>query len=349
MAAPLPSTPVTDEEALAVLKPLRDGAGAVLAVSGGPDSLALMLLVAAQIRREPDGWPPVIVGSVDHGLRPEAAGEARAVIERARERGLPGEVLTINETAPVRGIGPWAREWRYRLLADLAARHGLQRIVTAHHLDDQAETLLMRMASGSGLTGLAGMKRASTLCGCEILRPLLDMPKSRLVATCAAHGLVPADDESNRDPRHERARWRALMPALAREGLTAERLGLMAQRLARADAVLASLAQDIASQAVARDGTLAMPLAQLAGIAPELRLRVLRILIDRAGGYEEGGVTPAGPRLERVEALVERLGHALACGAPFHATIGGVALRIRRDRLVLSPEKPRRTPSRQMF
>ena len=344
------AAPISDDEARGLLSRLRAWPGAVLAISGGPDSLALMLLVAAQIGRDKAGWPPMVVGTVDHGLRPQAADEARAVAMLARERGLPVEILTIAERPPAGGVGTWARQQRYSLLAALALRHGLAHIVTAHHLDDQAETVLMRMAAGSGLTGLAGMERETRLFGCEIVRPLLGVAKARLVATCAARGVVPADDPGNRDERQARVRWRALLPALAGEGLTPGRLGLMATRLARADAALAAIASRLVAQAACEhESEAALALAALRDLPAELLLRVLRLMIGRVSPSGPDAVTPEGLRLQRLEALAQRLGAALAQGGAFHATIGGVALRRRGEWLVFRREKPRRIPFRQMF
>lgn len=344
------AAPISDREAQELLSPLRGSTGGLLAVSGGPDSLALMLLVAAQIRSDPAGWPRILVASVDHGLRPEAAEEARMVVALADRLELPGVVLTVPERPPGQATGLWAREWRYRLLSDLARREGLARIATAHHLDDQAETVLMRMAGGSGLTGLAGMERSTRLFGCQIVRPLLGVPKARLVATCRARGVRPADDPGNRDEGQARVRWRALLPALAAQGLTPGRLGLMAARLARADAALEALAVQVVTQAASAHGQEdAIALAALRDLPVELLLRVLRLMIGRVSPTGRDAVTPEGMRLHRLEALAERLGTALVEGGAFHATIGGVALRRSGERLVFRREKPRRIPSRQMF
>src|SRR5262249_30876821 len=143
---------------------------------------------------------------------------------------------------PATGLQEAARAARYRLLATAAVRAQARCILTAHTLDDQAETVLFRLARGSGLGGLAAMAQIGRVPdsagGIMLARPLLVLPKSRLIATLERAGIDFADDPSNRDPRFARARLREVMPALAREGLDARRLALLAQRMRRADAAI---------------------------------------------------------------------------------------------------------------
>ena len=139
---------------------------------------------------------------------------------------------------PGTGLQKTARAARYRLLAEAAEKGGAGLILTAHTLDDQAETVLIRLSRGSGLTGLAAMQRMTVVPGQDavsLVRPLLDLPKARLLATLKAAKVAFADDPSNRDPRFTRVRLRGLMPKLAQEGLDARRLALLARRLKRAD------------------------------------------------------------------------------------------------------------------
>lgn len=225
----------------------------VLAVSGGADSIALMVLVRRwmDLQEARTGRSPLaecVVATVDHGLRPEAANEARWVAERARSLGFVHETLTWSGEKPGTGIQAAAREARYRLLGALARRRGgTWHVVTAHHLDDQVETFFMRLARGSGLDGLAAMSSEVTLAaqdghGAEfpvnIVRPLLWVPKMRLVATLKQRGLDWLEDPSNENAAFERVRWRRLLPTLAAEGLTAEQVGRSIRRLQRARAAM---------------------------------------------------------------------------------------------------------------
>jgi tRNA(Ile)-lysidine synthase len=174
-----------------------------LAVSGGPDSLALLLLAHAAMPGR------IAVASIDHGLRPEAAGEVALVERIAAERGIPFTPLTV--TLAPGNVQAKAREARYAALAGWAQAAGLGAVATAHHADDQAETLLMRLNRGSGLAGLAGVRASTTIEGTEValLRPLLSWRKSELAAVVADAGITPALDPSNTNPDFDRARLRA--------------------------------------------------------------------------------------------------------------------------------------------
>lgn len=191
---------------LAALWPEDDRSGPLgLAVSGGPDSLALLLLADAALPGQ------IAVCSIDHGLRAEAAGEVALVERIAGERGIPFTPVTV-ALAPgntqARG-----REARYGALAAWAQDKGLGAVATAHHADDQAETLLMRLNRGSGLAGLAGVRARSTIEGSEVtlLRPLLGWRKAELAAVVAEAGITAAADPSNTNPAFDRARLRAAL------------------------------------------------------------------------------------------------------------------------------------------
>ncbi len=189
---------------LAALWPEEERGGPLgLAVSGGPDSLALLLLAHAALPGR------IAVASVDHGLRPEAAGEVALVERIAGERGIPFTPLQVR-LAPG-NVQMRAREARYAALVRWAGEAGLGALATAHHADDQAETLLMRLNRGSGLAGLAGVRARSVLPDTDtpLLRPLLGWRKAELAALVAAAGLTPAEDPSNTDPAFDRARLRA--------------------------------------------------------------------------------------------------------------------------------------------
>ncbi|MGL5837982.1 MAG: tRNA lysidine(34) synthetase TilS [Sphingorhabdus sp.] len=174
-----------------------DVPGIGLAVSGGPDSLALMLLAN-------EAFPKAIrIATIDHGLRPEAAEEAAYVAHLCAERGLPHDRLKPDQ--PITGnIQSAARMARYALLNEWADRHGLRWIATAHHADDQFETLLMRMARGSGLAGLASIRETNG----RIIRPLLGFTKTELVAICERYGVAPCNDPSNANADFDRVQIR---------------------------------------------------------------------------------------------------------------------------------------------
>src|SRR5437762_1326145 len=204
-------SPISASAAKSLFADWKSAPAIVLAVSGGPDSIALMWL-AARWRRTLTRGPRLIAVTVDHGLRPEAAREARDVKRLARQLDLPHRTLRWRGTKPKTGVPAAARAARYRLLAELARASGATHILTAHTRDDQAETLLMRMLRGSGIAGLAAMARQSEREGGWLARPLLAIPKSQLIATLNKAKIAFADDPTNRDTNYTRPRLPARMP-----------------------------------------------------------------------------------------------------------------------------------------
>jgi len=326
--APAPRAPRLDPAAL--FARWRGARGVLLAVSGGPDSIALMLLAAGW--REA-GAPPLAVAVVDHGLRAGSAAEAETVCDAARSRGFPAALLRWEGPKPATRIQERARAARYALLCAEARRIGADAIMTAHHADDQAETVLMRLLAGSGITGLAGMAEETTREGLVLARPLLGLRKRELVALCRAAGCGFVDDPSNVDPRFARARLRTQMAAL---GLDAPALLRLAARAARADAALEAAAAALPCE-TRPDGTRRLDRAALAAAPAETRARALRRAVLALAP------APDAPplRLERLEALEARLAAALAADAPFAATLGGAALRLTATALELRPAPPR--------
>lgn len=301
--------PVQDDELDALLAPLAAFRTLVLAVSGGADSTALMLLVQRWAERRA-GAPMLIVATVDHGLREESLAEAGWVAQQAHMLGLEAVVLTWQGEKPQAAIQDAARAARYRLLTEFArtAGPGPAAIVTAHTEDDQAETLLMRLARGSGIDGLAAMpeRRRADDAAPEValVRPLLGVSGARLRATLREAGRAWIEDPSNDAERFERVRVRKARPLLTGLGFSNEKLALSARRLARARAAL-----DAAVDTLQCDTRLDVHAGAFASFdhavwreAPEeLRLRLLGRLISSFGGQEE----PV--RLAQLEALAERM------------------------------------------
>lgn len=203
-----------------------------LAVSGGPDSLALLLLAAAARPGE------VEAASVDHGLRPASAAEAALAGGVSERLGVPHTTLVIEwDEPPSSAVQVQAREMRYGALARWMDSAGLCVLATGHHLDDQAETVLMRLARGSGLRGLAGMRASGRVPGApdlRLVRPLLAWRRSVLARICSEAGISPAADPSNQDLRFERVRVRNAL-AQAADWLDPEALARSAANLADAD------------------------------------------------------------------------------------------------------------------
>ncbi|MEZ5680404.1 MAG: tRNA lysidine(34) synthetase TilS [Erythrobacter sp.] len=207
------------EDLEAVWPSLPSGGKLGLAVSGGADSLAMLLLAHAAIPGQ------VEVATVDHGLRAASAGEAEFVSRICSQIGVPHETLRVD--VPEGNVQSEARSARYAALAEWMERRDIDTLATAHHADDQAETLLMRLNRGSGLGGLAGIRRLGGVPGHEYLRlvrPVLDWRRKELEAVVEGAGIEPVSDPSNRDDRFDRVRMRKALadsdwldvPAIAR-------------------------------------------------------------------------------------------------------------------------------------
>jgi tRNA(Ile)-lysidine synthase len=271
-----------------------------VAVSGGPDSLALCLLAARWARAR---GGRVLALTVDHRLRPESAAEARQVARWMKKRGIAHRVLVWSEPKPAANRAAAARAARYRLLAAEAARRGILHLLLAHHRDDQAETLLLRLGRGSGVDGLSAMAACVELTGLRLLRPLLGVPKARLIATLRALRQDWIEDPSNLAPGYARSRLRKSLAAFADAGLTARRLAETAGRIGRARAALEDAAAALAARAahVHPAGFVRLDPGALAAAPEEIRLRVLAHCLMAVAGAEYP------PRLERLEDLARAL------------------------------------------
>ncbi len=351
-------SPISAKDAERLFADWKAAPAIVLAVSGGPDSVALMWL-AARWRRALARGPDLIAVTVDHGLRPEAAREAREVKRLAQRLDLPHRTLRWTGAKPNTGLPAAARSARYRLLAQAARRSHATHILTAHTRDDQAETLLMRLLRGSGIAGLAAMARESERDGLVVARPFLDVSKSRLIATLGKAGIGFADDPTNRDPNFTRPRLREIMPLLAAEGGDARSLARLASRLARANAAVEVLAEGAERYLALRDREVAhggtgpdhaakvFDMAAFTALPEEIRLRLLLRAINRFG--HEG---PA--ELGKVEALLAALDRAAAGSgrgaAPkpgqtrLRQTLAGALVSLGGGRIRIEPAPPRRRP-----
>jgi tRNA(Ile)-lysidine synthase len=336
-----PAEAVSAQEAKQLFAAWKSAPALLLAVSGGPDSTALLWL-AARWRRTLKNGPRVVAATVDHRLREESAREAREVKRLASALGIVHRTLVWRGDKPATGIPAAARTARYALLAEAARRAGASAVVTAHTLDDQAETVLMRLSRGSGIGGLGGMAQASQREGVALLRPFLEIPKDRLVATLRRAKIGFASDPTNHDIAYARPRLRELMPALAAEGADARNLARLAARLARANAALELMAdgaerylRSLNAEKTA-DDSIGFDLATFSRLSEELRVRLLWRAIDRIG--HEG---PA--ELGKVETLLRALDAARkARPARFRQSLAGAVVAIERDRLTIRPAPPRR-------
>lgn len=331
-------TAVSPDEARVLFGDLQATSALVLAVSGGPDSVALLLL-AARWRDKLKTKPKLIAVTVDHGLRRESKAEAAAVARLARKLKVTHRILPWRGRKPKTGLPQAARNARYELLARVARSTGASHILTAHTLDDQAETVLIRMARGSGIAGLGAMARMTplpTVAHSELmlLRPFLEIPKMRLVATARTAKAAYAQDPTNIDPRFTRARLRGLMPVLAQEGLDARRLSLLARRLRRANAAL-EVAVNAAQAAVSSgwdDGRITLDASRFLALPAEIALRLLGRAVTVAG--DEGPI-----ELGKLEALAAAIRGARG---RFRRTLAGALITAARAEIVVERAPARR-------
>lgn len=334
-------TAVTAAEARSLFFDLKTSPAIVLAVSGGPDSTALMWL-AARWRKSLEARPRLIAVTIDHGLRRESKREAADVARLARKLGVAHRTLRWRGGKPKTGVQEAARSARYALLADAARAAGATHILTAHTRDDQAETVLIRMMRGSGVKGLGAMTRQSPRGGLILLRPLLDIPKARLVATLRTARIPFADDPSNRDPKFTRARLRGLMPQLVQEGLDANRLSLLARRMRRADAAIEQATGDAMTRLAVHGGnseTISFEAARFAELPAEVALRLLGRAVAALG--DEGPVELA--KLEALHEALESAGLAASdTGARFRRSLAGAIVTLAGRQIVVEKAPLRR-------
>ena len=284
------------------LTPLwKDGGKLGLAVSGGPDSLALLLLGAAALPGR------VEAATVDHQLRAESAAEAAAVAAVCASLGVPHRTLQV-DVAPG-NVQSEARSARYTALAGWAAAQNLNALATAHHADDQAETLLLRLNRASGVAGLAGTRAKGFIPGAALplLRPLLGWRKEELAAIVTAAGIAPAQDPSNADDRFDRARLRKALAEA--DWLDVPAVAASAAHLADADAALDWAARREWSECVSVEG---LGLTYSPQAPRAIALRVLARIVVHLGGEEPRGGAVARLFDALVEGRTTSIGHLVA-------------------------------------
>jgi tRNA(Ile)-lysidine synthase len=316
--------------AMQAFAPIEQSPVIAVAVSGGPDSLALLLLLDAWTRERGGS---AIALTVDHGLRPDSAAEAAQVAVWAAARGIGHETLRWTGPKPGTGLQAAARKARYRLLADACGARGILHLAFAHHADDQAETVLFRSQRGSGPVGLAGMASSRSLGTVRLIRPLLAWPKAALIATCADFGQPFIEDPSNRYDRYARTALRRRLAADAgeRRGLLEAAAAAAAVR-GKGERELGRISGRIAE--IRPDGLVTIDRDGWTDLAPTARRAILSAALRTAGGQEFAPDPDA----------VERLDDALRSGSFAGSSLSGCLVKIRRDRVLIFREADRAAP-----
>jgi tRNA(Ile)-lysidine synthase len=343
-AEDIPLTGGEFEALTAPFRPFESAPHFAVAVSGGGDSLALLVLA--------DEWARALGGrvtavTVDHGLRAGSADEIRKLGGWLEKLAIEHRILTWTGAKPVAGIQAAARDARYALISAWCREQGILHLFLAHTLEDQAETFLMRLARGSGVDGLAAMPGVTERFGLRLLRPLLSVPKARLRALLRARGQDWIEDPSNRDETYERVRIRRLMPDLASGGLDAEALSRTAARMAGARLALEGAACELIARAAFFHpaGFARLERSALTAAPEEVALHVLgRVLMTLGGGDHK----PRRQKLERLWAALRQKDLSLTLGGCRVEERSGGALLICREARNL-PEISNIQPGRRVI
>lgn len=290
---------------------------AAIAVSGGGDSLALMLLLSHWAKDQKLDPPTVL--SVDHGLQKNSAASARKALQWAKAAGLEAHVLVWKGARPKSDIEAAARDARYRLMGDWCVSHKISALYLAHNLEDQAETFLIRLARGSSVDGLAAMRPiapypVSGFASLMLVRPLLGHPRDELRGYLKSRKQAWLEDPMNTDPRFTRTRIRALWPELEKAGLSASRIAAAAGHLARVRATLDQMSDALLTRYCRIEKDHALLHREAFALAPpELALRTLSAVLMRISGANYR------PRFERLKSLYAAIaGEQLGAGRTLH-------------------------------
>lgn len=306
-----------------------------LAVSGGPDSMGLLALAAAA--QSLRGAPRFAVLHVNHGLAAEAAHWAEQVGRAAQAGGLAAQILHWRGQKPQRGLAAAARQARYDLLRAASAARGLDALVLAHHREDQAETVLLRLARGSQLSGLAAMAPARCHGGLFLLRPFLRWRPADLHQAAKQHPATrgyAAADSANRDLRFARARLRAARPALSAAGLTPARLARLADAMRRVRALWDAQAEDARRRLCRQEacGLVRIARAGFEALPPPLAQHLLRACLRAPCPRRARDFYP--PRTRQLAALWQ----ALRAARQPAFSLAGFLLRLRARDILLYRE-----------
>lgn len=305
---------------------LSDRSRIAVAVSGGVDSLALVLALKAC---DAD----CVALTVDHSLRAESAAEAKTVAKYMRKLEMPHVILTVKAKF-VGNKMEWARTQRYALLLDYCKQHKIKTLYVAHHQDDQVETFFLNLERGSGLKGLSGMREISVMQGIRIVRPLLAFPKSILAAYVKSHKLKPIEDPTNQNTTYKRNRLRQVMAQVFPD--TPElstRIGQAMAHLAQAEDFIADATDAALVQCVKleQNGAAEIDAPLFLSLHKLLQYRVLLSVLQRISSK---------PKPPRAEALLAVLARIAANEKAF--TLHGVKAALRQKKWRLCREEKKR-------
>lgn len=319
------SVVVTDEQFTKLMEqfaPYENPPIIAIGVSGGSDSMALSFLASRWAKAR---GGRALALTVDHGLRTESAEEARTVGLWMQQLGMEHKVLNWVGEKPKTGIHEAARQARYDLLSNECEQRGIRHLLIAHTMDDQAETVVMRLCKGSGPDGLAGMSQVRLMQHGRLLRPLLGVSREALKETCRAAELSWVDDKSNYSDKFTRARVRKIMQLLEPEGFTKENLVMTAGRCASDRVTYESLVSEFMAKNVAvyPEGWCKIDFSALRLQPRALLMRIIARLTMIIGGNDRA------PRMEKLENAADYI----YAGRSSAWTLGGCVFFVRRGEL----------------
>tara|TARA_B100000683_G_scaffold7538_1_gene8326 strand:- start:102 stop:1463 length:1362 start_codon:yes stop_codon:yes gene_type:complete len=283
-----PDGPVTRDEfaqQMTVAGPFPASASLAVAVSGGADSMSMLLLLSDWARATGRSLTAL---TVDHGLRPESADEARQVGRWCALLGVSHEILRWSGEKPAHRVQEEARRARYDLMESWCAKHDIENLFVAHTEDDQAETFLFRMSRGSGPAGLAAMPLVSYRARVRVIRPLLTIGRQRLETTLKAAGQAWVEDPGNTDRRYARVRVRNRLAELDTNGISAAAVAGTARIFGRLRAARENQVARLAAEAVTiyPEGYADIDRMALTKADPEIAMLLTSALIAQTGGRE---------------------------------------------------------------
>ena len=297
-----------------------------LAVSGGADSLALLLLVHRVLKEKKNVKFTVL--TVNHGLRSESDNEAQYVAHIAQELGFACAVLTWCGPKPKSGIQAAARQARYDLMTQWCRQYQANALIVAHHLEDQVETFILRLMRGSGLDGLAAMQSVSVKNDIYVIRPFLDVPRDYLHEFLKDTSLNPIHDPSNRDEKYTRIRVRKILDILHQEGLHKEKIATTILRLKSAKEALTDLTYQRMNQMITQNhlGEIYIDREKFVTLPEDIGLRCLRLIFSSDTSYP--------PRASKLLSLWEDIvSHKMQ-----RRTLQGCDIRLRKKSIIIMRE-----------
>jgi tRNA(Ile)-lysidine synthase len=299
-----------------------------VAVSGGPDSTALMFLVS-QSKSFKNNNVTILV--VDHSLRKDSANEARMVCSNAKTLGFKYKILQWRGDKPLAGIQEAARIARYNLMSSWCENNNIDTLFLGHHLGDQVETFLMRLSKGSGIDGLSSMSKISSYSNTTLVRPFLEVSKKNLIEIAKASKLKWISDPTNLNSQFQRARIRRILPILSKEGIDPHHINLVIKRMESAKQALNDITTIHISSFVKNMSDISYSLSY--GCFSILPMEILLRILERLIMVASGSIYP--PRRAKVESILSWLEKG---GGVSAKTLSGTIIRRRKDYIIFYRE-----------